>query len=155
MPAKRRRRSRQRHSALFKLKRRLQESGLSDNAEAMAIAQPGAGPKLSAALLEFVAPYRHTAKNAEAFGKLITLAIVAWNAAIMAGADGQKMVDTALAVIGKEAGEEARKVAAGLLAELMRRKLSHFAGDKRFIVDYQVTETRNAYHLAVVGVKRG
>ncbi len=37
----------------------------------------------------------------------------------------------------------------GIIEELIERKNKHFAEHTRTIMDYQVTETRNGFHLSV------
>lgn len=153
MPATRRRRSRKSHSALEGLKHRLHKSGLLDRVE---ISGPSSkGPKISAVLLEFIEPYRHLADTTEAFKKLIALAVVAWNAATVPGAQGQEFIDSAVETIASRAGEEWRKDAQDILATLVKRKQMYFAEDKRLIADYYVTERKDRYHVAVAAFEPG
>lgn len=150
MTAKRKRHRRDKNIGIDGLKRQLQASGLFKEREI--VTQPSEGAKLSAVLLDFIEPYKKAARTTEAYRKLITLAVVAWNAALLTGAERQELIDITIKAIVTSAGEEWRKDAENIIAMLMRRKEQHFADDKRFIVDYRVTETEREYHLAVASV---
>jgi hypothetical protein len=106
--------------------------------------------------LELMAPYTAAAADTaaaattrDAFEKLATLAVVAWNAALLEGEERQALLAASVKAIVAAAGEQWRKDTVELLQTLVERKLSLFADDRRFVVDFRVTETATEYHLAV------
>jgi hypothetical protein len=52
------------------------------------------------------------------------------------------------------AGEEWRKDSEDIIEMMVKRKERYFADDKRYIVDYRLTETSEEYRLAVAGFVR-
>ena len=148
MTVKRKRRQRKKETALDGLMRQMRESGLFKEGEIAF--QPGEGPKLSAVLLDFIEPFRKFAPTDEAYRKLIALAVVAWNVAILSNTDQKELIDAIINSIVTTAGEEWRNDAEKTLAMLIEHKDRYFADDRRFIVDYRLTETEDEYHLSVV-----
>jgi hypothetical protein len=133
------------------LKHQLQDSGL------MAQYQPAAGQlkgrKISEVFLEFIAPFKSAATTQDSFEKLIVTGIIAWNAALVTGAERQKRIDSAVQVIIDQAGETWRKDAEATIALLIRHKERAFAADRRYIVDYRLTDTGQAWHLAMAALE--
>ncbi len=130
------------------LKRQLQANGLLDG---MRIATDMEGPKLSAVLLEFIEPYKKDAPTREAYEKLVTVAVISWNAALQDGSEQTKYIQTMVDAIVDMAGEEWRKDSEDIIEMMVKRKERYFADDKRYIVDYRLTETSQEYRLAVAG----
>lgn len=147
MAVKKKRHRRKQGTDVNGLMRQMQESGLFKEREI--VFQPGEGDKLSAVLLDFIEPFRKHAQTDEAFKKLVTLAVIAWNAAVLPKTERKELIDTTINSIVTMAGEEWRKDSEDILAMLIKRKERHFAGDKRFIVDYRVAETHGEFHLSV------
>ncbi len=150
MTAKKKRHRRDKNIGLDGLKRQLRESGLFKEHEIAF--QPSEGTKLSAVLLDFIEPHKKAATTTAAYQKLITLAVVAWNAAILTGTERKELIDITIKAIVTSAGEEWRKDAENTIAMLVRRKERYFADDKRLIVDYRLTETKKEYRLSVASV---
>ena len=63
------------------------------------------GHKLSDVLLKFIAPYKKDAPTDEAYRKLIAIAVVSWNAAILTGATRQEFIDVAVTRLYPFAGQ--------------------------------------------------
>jgi hypothetical protein len=129
------------------LKRQMQQSGLLGSKQV--VFTDIEGPKLSAALLEFIAPYKKDAPTHEAYEKLIAIAVVAWNTAILTGSERQKLIDTTVGAIAGSAGDEWRQETERIIAMMMKRKERYFADDNRYVVDYRITETPKEFHLSV------
>lgn len=141
---------RKKSSALDKLKRKIQSDEFFKENQITFIDTPG--KKLSAVLIEFIAPYDDPSYNEHAYDKLITMAVIAWNAAILEGKERKQFVNEAIASIVEITGEEWRKGAEDTLAMMINRKEQFFADDKRFVVEYSWTETKSHRHLAVATV---
>lgn len=133
------------------LKRQLRVSGL------MAQHQPAIGKlkgrKISEVFLEFTAPFNSAATTRNSFEKLIVTGIIAWNAALVTGAERQKLIDSTVQVIVDQAGETWRHDAEVTIALLIRHKEHAFAADRRYIVDYRLTDTGQAWHLAMAALE--
>ncbi|MBA4379174.1 MAG: hypothetical protein C0393_00525 [Anaerolinea sp.] len=138
---------RKKSSALDELKRKIQSDKFYKENQITFIDTPG--KKLSAVLLEFIAPYNDPSYNKQAYDKLITMAVIAWNAAILEGKERKQFVNKAIASILEITGEEWRKDAENILAMMIKRKEQFFADDKRFVVEYSWSETKSHRHLAV------
>jgi hypothetical protein len=106
--------------------------------------------KMSAVILKFVAPYQHLIHSKKAYEHLIVLAMVAWNATILEGETRQRLMDRVKETILSDGDEDWSQELADLLAQLMQRKERYFADNKRLILDYRVSESRQEYHLAVI-----
>jgi hypothetical protein len=114
------------------------------------------GPKLSAAILELMAPYADSAATRAGFEQLATLAVVAWNAALLEPEEREALLAAAVKAVVATAGAQWRPAVTERLAGLVQRKLDRFPADRRFVVDYRVTESAKEYRLAVaVLAKRG
>jgi hypothetical protein len=108
------------------------------------------GLKMSDLLKEFVEPYHHEAHDADAYRRLLSLGLLAWNAALQPEAEQQEMVDD---VIGKGMHGESEEVQAfvrEIVNQLIARKLHHFAQYRRPILDFVLQETDDGLHLAVI-----
>jgi hypothetical protein len=147
MTAKRKRPHRKKDTSIHGLIRQLRDSDLFK--EGHVAIQFQEGDKLSAALLDFVEPFRKDAPTDEAFKKLIALAVIAWNATILPEDKRKELIDATINGIVTMAGEEWRKDAENSMAMLIKHKERYFADDKRLIVDYRLTETNKEYRLAV------
>ncbi len=112
------------------------------------------GPKLSEVFLEFIAPFAQTAETSEAYRMLVTTAVFAWNIALSPKPEQQKLSEGFVNTIVETAGEKWRKDTKVILMTMVRRKKLYFASDKRYIVDYRLTDTRQGYHLAMASVVR-
>jgi hypothetical protein len=106
--------------------------------------------KMSEVLLEFIEPFEDLTTTSEAYRKLIALAVIAWNAALLKGADRQNLIVESTKTILAMAGEEWRQDLNNILAMLVERKERYFAHNKRFIIDYRLSETKKSYHLSVI-----
>jgi hypothetical protein len=111
-------------------------------------------PKLSGAIVELMAPHAGAATTRAAFEQLATLAVVAWNAALLEAEERQALMATALKAVVAVAGGQWRAALTETLEALVQRKLSLFAADRRFVVDFRVTETATGYGLAVAAMAK-
>lgn len=147
---KMRRQSKDGGKSLDAFTEQLQERGLLRNREVI-FTDPN-GPELSAVLLEFIEPYKKDAPTREAYEKLVTLAIISWNAAIHCGEKRKEYVQIMVNTIVGMAGEEWRRDAESIIEMMIKRKDRYFSDDKRYIADYRLTETDKVYHLAVASL---
>lgn len=112
------------------------------------ISTPAGEAKMSEVLLEFLEPYSEFWGNEDQMRKLITLALVAWNAALAPPENRDVLLRDTLEAVPPDTREGLKVI----LGELMRRKWSHFADNKRVIFDYQLTMTPSGPYLQVVSM---
>jgi hypothetical protein len=142
--AKKKNRNRNRNKLVNKFKENLQKEGFLQDKKL--VLNPPGQEKMSDVLMEFIQPYEDYATNDEAFGKLIALAIVAWNAANLPPTERNEMIGKILTVALPEAKEDARAI----IREMIKRKEKKFAENRRMILRYEVQLTPRGRHLSVV-----
>ena len=114
------------------------------------IIEPINEEKLSLAIFQLVEPYKSEADNIQAFTGLITLAVMVWNVSILKGDEQKKMMKKIKAMLLDDSSQEWEQPLEQIVTQLIRRKKRYFAHDKRFIIDYEITESRDEFNLAVV-----
>jgi hypothetical protein len=112
------------------------------------------GPKLSAQILDLIEPYKSLATTSDAFEKLVVLGVVAWNAALLEGEERQALMEASVKAVVDTAGPQTRPDTQASLDRLLQRKLSLFPDDRRYIVDYRLTEAGPDIHLAVASLPK-
>jgi len=104
---------------------------------------------MSEVLKDFVQPYLESADTKEAYRKLLTLAILAWNVALLPEKEQQatvdRLVDETLATATQGLKTDMKEIVNMLIA----RKKSYFSENKRTIINYQLTDTGRDYYLVV------
>jgi len=145
---RRRRRPRQRtkKKAAARIKQRLKHDVLPD---VEWIVEPSGEVKMSEVLRDFVEPYAEIAETKEAYGKLLTIAVVAWNTALLPESERQEAIDQILGEVLEKVGKQAMEDAEEILRSLMARKEKHFSEYKRTILDFELTDVGEGYQLLV------
>jgi hypothetical protein len=112
-------------------------------------AASGTGPrdalKLSAALVELIAPYREDGLTRESYEALVGAAATAWNVSLLP--DGQH--DEAIAEGIAKAEAEDPELLAQILSAMLRRKRERFPDDARVIVHWELAESDDEYRIIV------
>ena len=114
--------------------------------DAKIVVQPSGETKMSEVLLEFVEPYSQYWRTKEELNKLLGVAVIAWNAALLPGNERKKIIENAL----KAAPPEIRQDMKAIVDEMIQRKETHFAHNKRLIMNYQVTMTKEGPHVTTL-----
>ncbi len=106
------------------------------------------GIKMSEVLEDFVEPYRKLVNSKESFKKLLSLAIVAWNATLFRNDDQKSHFQKLLSVFSHAARDDGQKI----IEEMMERKRKFFPHYDRAILGFEVTDTGtiNRWHLSVI-----
>ncbi len=128
---------------LLALKKKMQTEGFSEGREV--IFHSSGEEKMSEVLLEFIKPYVDHADTEDAYRKLLVIAILAWNAAILPKEKRQEIVNKLLEEMRIPEAKEFRSI----IEILIERKLKHFAENKRLIVNYELTDLGDGRHLSV------
>ena len=101
--------------------------------------------KMSAVIMEFIQPYIDDIETLEQYRSLVSIAVIAWNAAIIPLSQRAEMLLTFEEVIPGDSSVSFQKV----MEEFIERKQAYFPDINRFIVRYEVTETEDDWHLAI------
>ena len=104
---------------------------------------------MSDVLEQFVEPYLKFARTAEEQRKLFSLATLAWNAAFLPPGDCEKMIAEVLHASLPAAAERVKADAKDIVDMLVVRKRLLFADNTRRIINFEITETADGFHLAV------
>ena len=114
------------------------------------IAGPTDEAKMSDVLADFVAPYVVAAHSEDAYHKLLTLAVLAWNAALLTEDQQQQMIDDVL-IQGLGAAPESLKMELReFVGALIVRKKALFPDNQRAIIEFEIQNSGKGYHLSVV-----
>ncbi len=113
------------------------------------VREPEGQVKMSDVLEQFVDPYLRFARTAEDHRKLFTLAALAWNAALLPPGDCEKMIAEVLHASLPATGEQVKADAREIVGMLVLRKRLLFADNNRQIINFELTETADGFHLAV------
>ena len=140
-----RRRHKRRQKPLEGLKRKLEQGPLQGQEF---VIEPSGEVKMSEVLMAFVEPYIESANTEEAHRKLLMLAIVAWNAALLPEEDQQDIVDKAVKAI-PAASWAMRAYMKSFMSELIERKKTYFSEYTRMMLDFELTDMGEGYHLSV------
>jgi hypothetical protein len=122
---------------------RLKKAGL-DRYEVMR--NPPGHEKMSEVLMDFIRPYRHIATTTEVMHKLITTALVAWNTALLPEEEQAARLQEVAKIFPDEAVEDFY----ASVREMMARKRKYFAEYDRTILDYELVDRGDDYHISVV-----
>jgi len=106
---------------------------------------PG-GVKMSDVLGEFVEPYVDFVEGIESYRRLLTLAVLAWNAALAAEAQREAMVDD---VLRKGVPEDLLADGREIVSQLVLRKQRSFAHFRRPILNFSLEDRGDQYYLMV------
>jgi hypothetical protein len=114
--------------------------------DARVVVSPPGERKMSEVLLEFVEPYSGQWRTEEEFKKLLTVAVIAWNAALHSGSQRDEFIQDMVRAVPPEVRPDMRAI----IEEMIQRKVSRFASNKRMIIDYRLTTTQAGPHLSVI-----
>lgn len=110
------------------------------------ILSPPGEAKMSEVLVEFVDPYLEGIESEDALKKLLTLGMVAWNAAVVLGSKGDELVERIL----EKVPADSRSTLKRSIEDLILRKKTYFADIKRLFIDFKLVMTPNGPHVSVL-----
>jgi hypothetical protein len=120
------------------------------------VADPKGQIKMSEVLEDFVEPYLEKVEDTlEAQTKLISVAVLAWNAALLPVEERREMLDDAVGKALKGASAKEKQGFREIVDTMIERKLAHFAEYGRAIIDFELTDIGSGYHLSVVSTMEG
>jgi len=142
--SKRKARNRQarKKTATEKMEKRLSDT--LDGKEVV-IVESADGVKMSEVLEAFIAPYMEFAETEESFEKLVTIAVIAWNTSLLPLIAQTKSINDLLTSLPPETRADAKSI----VRDLIRRKRKHFGKIRRTIIDFEIADTWDGFHLMV------
>lgn len=141
----RKKRSKQQSSDLRDLKRQLFGAGMVEDAHG---ALPGE-PRLSASLIELVAPFAPYAKTLPEYQALIAVGVAAWNLPLLKGPEHESFYTQVIQPLLESGRKKMSSEGHDLFNALLKRREHDFANDQRFIVSFTVTDHGDEYNVAV------
>jgi len=108
--------------------------------------------KMSEILLDFVEPFAEGISDNDAFCRLLTLGVLAWNAALKPEPQCQNIVDRVIARCMRGESTELQAAYKEIVRDLVLRKRSHFAQYRRPILQFHVEDTEDGFHLTVMSL---
>ena len=140
--------SQEKHKNLEALREKMQGGVFGELAANIPI-EPKGAIKMSEVLQQFVEPYLDTVHNLKQCKALLSLAAIAWNAAVMPESEQKTILDTFLEQQLSSQDAETQQAITQIIDELIARKHQHFSDNKYFILDFQITETGQRYDISV------
>jgi hypothetical protein len=141
-----RRRHRKAPDPLEKLRRRIDQGPYKDF-ELRPIS--GDSEKMSTVLGRFIDPFIDHTDSEESYRKLVSLAVMAWNAALLTNDEGRNFIDQVIEK-GLSGEETALKTdLRSIIDQLVERKRKYFSHYRRQIVEFEVVDLGDQYHLMV------
>jgi hypothetical protein len=113
-----------------------------------AVVRTGLKEKMSEIILEFAAPMLDIAPDDDAFQGALSTAIFAWNLACLPAHERKEFLTKALSDLETKDGDP--RIFKKMIEELIQRKNYLYPDVKRFIFDYELTETYDGNHLYLI-----
>jgi len=111
-------------------------------------------PKLSEVILDYAAPLMKQADSESREKNAITLSLCYWNASIFPIDEAREQIEPLLDDLADD-DTEFKEDMLGIFAVMYARKQALYAHDRRFVVDYSLTENANGLYLQVASVPMG
>ncbi|MDR3634043.1 MAG: hypothetical protein P4L84_09575 [Isosphaeraceae bacterium] len=94
--------------------------------------------KMSEALEAFIEPYVGMVTSDDDLRKLVSVAVIGWNAALLGPDRYQAVVESHLATLVPDVAEHERDLLRGFIESLIERKNTLFADNRRFIASFEL-----------------
>lgn len=104
---------------------------------------------MSDVLRDFIKPYEDGIETETGLKKLLTLAVLAWNAALLPEDQRDAPVEDCLNAGFSKSSEADRAEAKKFIDMMIRRKEMHFSEIRRAIISFQVTDAGERWNLTV------
>jgi hypothetical protein len=106
-------------------------------------------PKLSVAIASFVSPYEIPDETLEQFRSRVALGCAVWNVSLQPPDERRKMIRQMLKAVPRSQ----RELIAEVIDELLLRKLTDFADDRRLIAEFDASQKEDgSFFLAAAAL---
>jgi hypothetical protein len=112
------------------------------------ITAPAGRLRMSEVLEDFVEPYRQFAPGLEAYRKLLMMAIVAWNLALLPEAERDESLGNLMGELNDLTAAD-RADMRRMIGEMVARKEAVFPSIRRTIISFEVEDRGDDFHLTV------
>jgi hypothetical protein len=130
---------------------RLKEQGLKIKGTEFNLDGPN---KLSQAITTLLSPYKDMGSTYPAYYMLVTIACLAWNAALVEEPERGKMVNQVVDLFKDKTNLKGLIEFRQFSYKLIERKLLLFPDDLRYVVKFDVTETKDTFHIFVISLDK-
>lgn len=110
---------------------------------------PKGGVKISEVLEAFAQPYLKETRTHEQREILFNLAVMSWNIALMPESKWQPAIDQIVELGSDRKDPRAERDIRSVIEEMIARKLKLFGECRRYIVDFQLQDEGEEFHLSV------
>jgi hypothetical protein len=105
--------------------------------------------KMSEVLLDFARPLLELSDDDDHFDKVIALAAACWNAALLPQEKQEASIKGMIDIISSSGTRDDVQMARETVRVLLERKERYFPDNKKFIADYQISNSRSRRNLLV------
>ncbi len=105
---------------------------------------------MSDVLKDFIEPYKDMVDSDEAQRKLLTMAVLAWNAALLPDDRQKDMIDKALDKGLSDLPDDIRKDVRNFIDVMIARKKAYFSTIRRAIISFELEDRGKDFHLSVL-----
>jgi hypothetical protein len=134
--------------ALDNFERKFQQSEMGGKIAGI-VKNPKGQVKMSEVLETFIEPYLEETRGYEQQQMLLQIAVIAWNIAVMPEAEKQPALKEFLNLTVQNKDPLAQKEMQSLIEELIARKEELFPNNQRYIMDFQLEDAGDQFHLSV------
>lgn len=110
--------------------------------------------KLSQAIITLISPYNNMGGTYSAYYALIAIACTAWNASLVDEPQRDEMVKQIVSFFKDKTDAKGLLEFKQFSYELIERKLLLFPNDRRLVSKFDVTETKENYHVFVISLDK-
>lgn len=114
------------------------------------VLNPQGAESMSGAIQEITNPFLIPDMTQDAYERLIALGVTAWNVVLVSDDRRRVLLQKMAEQIEQDADEEAREIFEEFIELLIARRLQLFPHNKRWIIDYVVTDLGDTFHLSVI-----
>lgn len=131
-----------------KLEQRLRESGLLE--EKKLLYEPRDQVKMSQVIIDFIEPYLDSVDTYREHDNLVAFAVLIWNTALLPQNEQKAMIREILGIFSRTDAKELKPI----IEEMIERKKKYFSDNRRFIVEYDLAESKDGFRLSVVSTSK-
>lgn len=117
------------------------------------MANPKGKVTMSEILEDFISPYLELTHHYSEQENLVSIAIMAWNLSIVPESNRQAIFDSQLKTAFKDRDRFAQRDIRELITEMMERKQQYFSDHQQLIIDFQLRDLGDRFHLSVASTQ--
>lgn len=135
-------------SSFKRLQEKVKKSSGAEVSQNM-VSNPTGIAKMSEILEKFIDPYKETTQDFAEVECLLSMAVIAWNIALLPKVKRKDAIEHMLSEIASGPDQEIREDLQNLFDELIERKDNYFSAHDRFISNFDLKERGSGYFLSV------